>query len=61
MNGYGNTYAMFDALAKNYDFGAHVAGEDIVIGGEGAGAIGAMFALELDAQPFPALLENVLA
>lgn len=56
MNGYGNTYALFDKLAQKYDFGAHAAGEDIVVGGEGAGAIGAMFALELDDLPFASLL-----
>lgn len=58
MNGYGNTYALFDKLAQKYKFGAHAAGEDIVIGGEGAGAIGAMFALELDDLPFPDLIQN---
>jgi len=58
MNGYGNTYALFDKLAKEYGFGAHVAGEDLVIGGEGAGALGAMFALELDDMPFMQLLQD---
>merc|ERR1711907_99715 len=41
-----------------YGFGAHVAGEDLVIGGEGAGALGAMFALELDDMPFMQLLQD---
>lgn len=52
MNGYGNTYALFDKLAKAYGFGSHPAGEDIVIGGIGSGAIGAKFVLELDHQTF---------
>lgn len=46
MNGYGNSYALFDKLAEAYGFGAHPAGEDIVIGGAGNGAVGAMFTLE---------------
>lgn len=58
MNGYGNTYALFDKLSMKYDFGAHAAGEDIVVGGEGAGAIGAMFALELDDLPFTSMIQD---
>jgi len=60
MKGYGNTYALFDKLAKKYKFGAHPAGEDMVIGGEGAGAIGVLFTLELKVMPFKNMIKAVV-
>jgi hypothetical protein len=58
MNGYGNTYALFNKLTKAYNFGVHPAGEDIVIGGDGTGAIGALFTLELDGLSFEGLVQD---
>jgi hypothetical protein len=57
MNGYGNLYALFDKLALAYSFGAFPNGEDIVVGGEGAGAVGAAFMLELESQKFEDLIQ----
>jgi hypothetical protein len=50
MNGFSNTYAVHDKLAKDYGLGQHRGGENVVIGGSGVGALGAMYWLDHGAR-----------
>jgi hypothetical protein len=57
MKGYGSIYSLFDVLAGRYQLGAWGAGEDIVLGGYGEGAIGMLHSIEIDELPLPDLIQ----